>query len=216
MYAGRRAPNFVDRTGMRYGRLTVVSLVSPSGKRANWLCRCDCGTEKIVLSDNLVAKRTLSCGCLNAQRRAETGAKRKASAAPPEVARARRLASKAIWNAKPIALDKKREWAASNKEAVRSKNAAYTRNNKDLVNARTAARRAARARATPAWANADDIRQIYEIAAVLSRSGVKFHVDHEVPLRGKTVCGLHVETNLRVIPAYLNIAKHNRFWPGMP
>ena len=64
--------------------------------------------------------------------------------------------------------------------------------------------------ATPKWADLDAIRMFYEVADVLSRGGVKFHVDHLVPIRGKEVRGLHVQDNLRVIPAFLNLKKGNR------
>ena len=60
---------FIDRTGMRYGRLTVLHL-DPSfsstsrGKRLRWLCRCDCGGTKSVSGHELTSGCTTSCGCL--------------------------------------------------------------------------------------------------------------------------------------------------------
>jgi hypothetical protein len=51
--------------GKRYGRLEVLSLAETKGGYSQWLCICDCGKTKIVGSDNLRARNTRSCGCLN-------------------------------------------------------------------------------------------------------------------------------------------------------
>ena len=67
-------------------------------------------------------------------------------------------------------------------------------------------------RRTPPWADRAAILSIYREARRLTlETGVPHHVDHEVPLRGAIVSGLHVQTNLRVIPARQNIRKSNRF-----
>lgn len=82
----------------------------------------------------------------------------------------------------------------------------------DKVNANTAARKSYIKRATPSWANKFFIAEAYHIAKVREKMlGGKWHVDHIIPLRGKTVCGLHVENNLQVIPAKVNLTKHATF-----
>ncbi|MGH7088389.1 MAG: hypothetical protein ACREE4_23275 [Stellaceae bacterium] len=42
-------------------------------------------------------------------------------------------------------------------------------------------------------------------------TGIIHEVDHIVPLHGRTVSGLHVETNLQVIPKSVNRQKSNRY-----
>jgi len=52
--------------GKKFGRLLVVKLGSRGASgRIRWLCLCDCGTEKEILSTSLVRGNTKSCGCYN-------------------------------------------------------------------------------------------------------------------------------------------------------
>ncbi len=68
------------------------------------------------------------------------------------------------------------------------------------------------AMATPKWADLEKIAAIYdESRRVSCDSGVPHEVDHIIPLRGHDVCGLHVETNLRVITAEENRRKNNKW-----
>lgn len=92
--------------------------------------------------------------------------------------------------------------------------AAWRKANSGKVVAYTRARQAAQLQRTPSWANQSAIAAIYEEAAKVSReTGKKHHVDHIIPLRGKTVCGLHVESNLRIIPASENLRRPRVFRP---
>lgn len=49
----------IDLTGLKFGRLTVIKYVGKS----KWLCKCECGNEKIVSTTHL-KNDTKSCGCL--------------------------------------------------------------------------------------------------------------------------------------------------------
>lgn len=43
-----------------------------------------------------------------------------------------------------------------------------------------------------------------------SQTGIDWHVDHMIPLQAKKASGLHVWNNLQVIPAFMNLKKHNK------
>ena len=58
---------FVDLTGMKFGRLTVLQRSVRKSKSRNlyWICLCSCGTVREILGDSIKSGKTLSCGCLH-------------------------------------------------------------------------------------------------------------------------------------------------------
>jgi len=73
-------------------------------------------------------------------------------------------------------------------------------------------RKAFKINATPNWSEGDKIKIVYEKAKWLeSLTGLKYHVDHIIPLNNKNVCGLHVWNNLQILEDKLNMSKNNKF-----
>lgn len=55
---------FIDLTGKVFGRWVVLSEANRTENQGyEWLCRCECGIEKIVLGKNLTRNLSKSCGC---------------------------------------------------------------------------------------------------------------------------------------------------------
>lgn len=147
-----------------------------------------------------------------------------------EAARKAAAARTAKWREsnKERGEQKRDEWSANNKERVAAiKRAWYERNKAGaLANAKAWKAKnpgsqyqeaSMRRQAKPVWANDFFIKEAYALAKLREhRCGGRWHVDHIVPIKSSVVCGLHCETNLRVIPAKENIAKGNRHWPDMP
>lgn len=55
----------IDLTGQRFGRLTVIRYDHSEHDGTHWLCKCDCGNEKVAAGYSLRSGNTKSCGCLN-------------------------------------------------------------------------------------------------------------------------------------------------------
>lgn len=110
--------------------------------------------------------------------------------------------------------EQKRIWTEANREKAR---ASVRKWNNENVPDRKAKKKAEQLKATPLWANDFFMVEAYLLARQRSELfGFNWQVDHIVPLIHKNVCGLHCEQNMQVIPAKLNAAKGNRWWPDMP
>lgn len=58
--------NFIDITGLRYGRLVAIYPFR-LGKVIKWVLRCDCGSETTATVGTLRCGNTTSCGCFRAE-----------------------------------------------------------------------------------------------------------------------------------------------------
>ena len=102
----------------------------------------------------------------------------------------------------PEAKAKRKEWlqTPAGRAAVKTKKARY---------------RAATLKRMPKWLTPTDkwmIKEAYHIATLRTKAtGIIWEVDHIIPLQGETVSGLHVPTNLQIMPKSENCSKGNKF-----
>jgi hypothetical protein len=130
------------------------------------------------------------------------------------------------YNRREDVKDRKNDWYLANRDQViaqaKTRPYALTKEYKRVwkernltwVRADTKARRRKHRQATPKWLTTKqkaEIRQLYQIAITMTKTtGEQYVVDHIVPLRSDTVCGLHVPWNLRVITQEENLKKSNK------
>jgi hypothetical protein len=72
--------------GQRFGRLVAIKQVGKRGRKARWLFRCDCGTEKEIFTFSVRNGDSRSCGCIQREVRSAM------SRSPEHVARLQRNA----------------------------------------------------------------------------------------------------------------------------
>ena len=70
----------IDLTGHRFGRLVVIREYGrDKWGKVLWLCKCDCGREKVVCGSSLTRRKnpTVSCGCWNEEKKIKHGCAQK-------------------------------------------------------------------------------------------------------------------------------------------
>ena len=103
------------------------------------------------------------------------------------------------------------------KPCTTEKNKKWGQENKGLANAKARLKeiRKMSGNKVPHWLTESDflaIKCIYQVAAMRNaNSDIRWSVDHIIPLNGKTVCGLHVPSNLQVIPLSENLSKGRKY-----
>lgn len=105
---------------------------------------------------------------------------------------------------KPKAMRYFAEWKKKNPTKVKAYAKRHYEANKYKYREKDAMRRAREIQATPSWVDREALKQIY------ASCPKGYHVDHIIPLNHPDVCGLHVPSNLQVIPAKDNLRKSNK------
>ena len=107
-----------------------------------------------------------------------------------------------------------KQWSLSNPDRNRDSKRSWREGNRDLRRVYDHRRRHRLSMATPIWFGEFDELLVQEAAHLCcqreSATGFPWHIDHMIPIKAKSACGLHCASNIQVIPASMNVRKQNK------
>src|SRR5258706_1055829 len=173
--------------GMRHNHLTVVKELGRDDYGiAQYEVRCDCGNTTRMRTNHFVPERrfcTRSCALLKKEHKADKQVRLSAYT------------------------DEQMQIYLKNRKGRRLR---YAYQVDYEIRCKTG-------RPTPEWLTEYDwdvMNSFYVLAEHLTeKTGVKYTVDHVIPIRNKYVSGLHVPVNLQIITLSANSGKKDKFEP---
>lgn len=212
-----------DYAGKRFGNLVADKFVGvDAANNALWSCVCDCGKVVTVRAHLLKKAQYCSRNCgKNVQVKDISG--QRFGRLTPMVQRGIDACGKALWlcqcdcgkesitTGERLRNGTTRSCGCLEIESRIKHGRSKTR---EYKSERYMAYVAARRRSTPIAGVDSSVLALYKHARNLTAlTGIPHEVDHVIPLQGKTVSGLHVYANLKVVTRSENRRKSRKFSP---
>ena len=160
-----------------------------------------------------VAKRLTKGGCYQCALEFSSKSKKKKQAEDPEGMR-EMYRQRYIRKADKVKARRKK-YVQANRDRILLEMRKFYERFPEVFRAQSATRRARKRNASPPWLNSEMKAQIKalhaEANALKKEFGIQYDVDHIVPLFGKTVCGLHVPWNMRILTHTENLSRPRHF-----
>lgn len=217
----------LNLVGEKFGRLLVVKF-SHRDKHRNsyWLCKCECGNERIVLGNSLKNSHTKSCGCLQRERSSKihrsdlVGQKFGRLLVLEDVGTNKwgvsrwlcrcNCGNEIIVLVSGLKSNHTQSCGCYNRERSSETHYKHGQSKTKAYNNQKRMRRYAKKKnQTPPDANSKKIQFIYSFCELLSQLGEDYEVDHIKPI---SKGGQHHQDNLQILKAELNWEKNNK-WP---
>ena len=189
--------------GDKFGRLTVDKKVgSDKNGNALFFCKCDCGGSTTTRSNTLNQGSSKSCGCL---------AREIASQKKVRIKITKKLCSKCDKIKNVSEFGKRSTSVDGYKSQCNPCGRLWHKNNPDKVAEVNRHRERKKNHATPSWVDRAAFLELETKKLKLaSETGIKYEIDHIIPIKHKLICGLHVPWNLQIVTKDYNNSKGNR------